>query len=119
MNIPTTGMIAVAAVIAAPSLTFAQDDVMGQDIVVCAFEFRFLGGSMGSVVGEKFVRAVENCLEHRSPLVCFSASGGARPLRDSGPCYRTRTVASLLGEGAAMATTAPAIAVAVQNAGTK
>ena len=33
---------------------------------------------MGSVVGEKFVRAVEHCLEHRSPLVCFSASGGAR-----------------------------------------
>jgi acetyl-CoA carboxylase carboxyl transferase subunit beta len=48
------------------------------EIVACAFEFRFLGGSMGSVVGEKFVRAVEHCLEHRLPLVCFSASGGAR-----------------------------------------
>jgi acetyl-CoA carboxylase carboxyl transferase subunit beta len=48
------------------------------DIVACAFEFKFLGGSMGSVVGEKFVRAVELCLEHRLPLVCFSASGGAR-----------------------------------------
>jgi acetyl-CoA carboxylase carboxyl transferase subunit beta len=50
----------------------------GLDVVACAFEFRFLGGSMGSVVGEKFVRAVEHCLEHRMPLVCFSASGGAR-----------------------------------------
>jgi len=50
----------------------------GVEIVACAFEFRFLGGSMGSVVGEKFVRAVEHCLEHRLPLVCFSASGGAR-----------------------------------------
>src|SRR3984957_510892 len=50
----------------------------GLDVVACAFEFRFLGGSMGSVVGEKFVRAVEYCLEHRMPLVCFSASGGAR-----------------------------------------
>jgi acetyl-CoA carboxylase carboxyl transferase subunit beta len=50
----------------------------GLDLVACAFEFRFLGGSMGSVVGEKFVRAVEHCLEHRMPLVCFSASGGAR-----------------------------------------
>jgi acetyl-CoA carboxylase carboxyl transferase subunit beta len=50
----------------------------GLDVVACAFEFRFLGGSMGSVVGEKFVRAVEHCLEHRMSLVCFSASGGAR-----------------------------------------
>ena len=48
------------------------------DVVACAFEFRFLGGSMGSVVGEKFARAADHCLEHRSPLVCFSASGGAR-----------------------------------------
>jgi acetyl-CoA carboxylase carboxyl transferase subunit beta len=47
-------------------------------VVACAFEFRFLGGSMGSVVGEKFVRAIDHCLEHRLPLVCFSASGGAR-----------------------------------------
>lgn len=52
--------------------------VDGLGVVACAFEFRFLGGSMGSVVGEKFVRAVEYCLEHRLPLVCFSASGGAR-----------------------------------------
>lgn len=47
-------------------------------IVACAFEFAFMGGSMGSVVGERFVRAVEHCLEHRKPLICFSASGGAR-----------------------------------------
>jgi acetyl-CoA carboxylase carboxyl transferase subunit beta len=50
----------------------------GMPIVACAFEFSFLGGSMGSAVGERFVRAVEHCLEHRKPLVCFSASGGAR-----------------------------------------
>ena len=50
----------------------------GLDVVACAFEFRFLGGSMGSVVGEKFVLAVEHSLEHRMPLVCFAASGGAR-----------------------------------------
>ena len=48
------------------------------DVCACAFEFRFLGGSMGSVVGEKFTRAVDYCLEHRTPLICFSASGGAR-----------------------------------------
>ena len=49
-----------------------------QPIVACAFEFRFMGGSMGSVVGERFVRAVNHCLEHGVPLICFSASGGAR-----------------------------------------
>ena len=50
----------------------------GAPIVVCAFEFGFLGGSMGSVVGEKFARAGQECLRTRSPLVCFSATGGAR-----------------------------------------
>jgi acetyl-CoA carboxylase carboxyl transferase subunit beta len=52
--------------------------LQGLPIVACAFEFSFLGGSMGSAVGERFVRGVEHCLEHRKPLVCFSASGGAR-----------------------------------------
>lgn len=47
-------------------------------VVAAAFEFRFMGGSMGSVVGERFLRAVDVCLEHRLPFVCFSASGGAR-----------------------------------------
>ncbi|MCW8931108.1 MAG: acetyl-CoA carboxylase, carboxyltransferase subunit beta [Gammaproteobacteria bacterium] len=47
-------------------------------LVVAAFEFRFMGGSMGAVVGEKFVRAVNQCLEKDLPFVCFSASGGAR-----------------------------------------
>jgi acetyl-CoA carboxylase carboxyl transferase subunit beta len=50
----------------------------GLEVVACAFEFRFLGGSMGSVVGERFVRAAEHCLAHGMPLICFSASGGAR-----------------------------------------
>ncbi|MGB5104549.1 MAG: acetyl-CoA carboxylase, carboxyltransferase subunit beta [Steroidobacteraceae bacterium] len=52
--------------------------VKGLELVACAFEFRFLGGSMGSVVGERFVRGAEHCLAHRVPLVCFSSSGGAR-----------------------------------------
>jgi acetyl-CoA carboxylase carboxyl transferase subunit beta len=50
----------------------------GADIVVCAFEFGFIGGSMGSVVGEKFTRAGQESLRLKAPLVCFSASGGAR-----------------------------------------
>ncbi|HLT89757.1 MAG TPA: acetyl-CoA carboxylase, carboxyltransferase subunit beta [Woeseiaceae bacterium] len=52
--------------------------LMGQPVVACAFEFAFMGGSMGSVVGERFVRAVAVSAERRVPLVCFSASGGAR-----------------------------------------
>jgi acetyl-CoA carboxylase carboxyl transferase subunit beta len=52
--------------------------LQGLEVVACAFEFRFLGGSMGSVVGERFVRAAEHCLAHGMPLICFSASGGAR-----------------------------------------
>jgi acetyl-CoA carboxylase carboxyl transferase subunit beta len=60
------------------ALVVMAGKLAGLDVVACAFEFRFLGGSMGSVVGEKFVRAVEHCLEFRTPLVCFSASGGAR-----------------------------------------
>lgn len=47
-------------------------------LVACAFEFGFMGGSMGSVVGERFVLAVETCIEKQIPLVCFAASGGAR-----------------------------------------
>ncbi len=47
-------------------------------LVISAFEFRFMGGSMGAVVGEKFVRAVNHCLDKDLPFVCFAASGGAR-----------------------------------------
>jgi acetyl-CoA carboxylase carboxyl transferase subunit beta len=50
----------------------------GAPVVACAFEFGFMGGSMGSVVGEKFVRAAMDCIANRTPLVCFSATGGAR-----------------------------------------
>ena len=52
--------------------------VKGVPVVGAAFEFQFMGGSMGAVVGEKFVRAVNYALDERSALVCFSASGGAR-----------------------------------------
>lgn len=50
----------------------------GIEVVACAFEFAFMGGSMGSVVGERFVRGVEHAIPHRMPVICFSASGGAR-----------------------------------------
>lgn len=50
----------------------------GRPLVASAFEFGFMGGSMGSVVGEKFARAANHCRKHHMPLVNFSASGGAR-----------------------------------------
>lgn len=50
----------------------------GVDIVACAFDFGFMGGSMGSVVGEKFARAGLESIRIKAPLICFSASGGAR-----------------------------------------
>ena len=60
------------------ALIVMQGEVKGVSVVACAFEFGFMGGSMGAVVGERFVRAVDRCLEKNLPLVCFSASGGAR-----------------------------------------
>ena len=52
--------------------------LFGQTVVACAFEFAYMGGSMGSVVGEKFARSAQRCLKIRAPLVCFTATGGAR-----------------------------------------
>ncbi|MDJ0929284.1 MAG: acetyl-CoA carboxylase, carboxyltransferase subunit beta [Gammaproteobacteria bacterium] len=60
------------------ALLTMHGELKGIPVVVAAFEFGFMGGSMGSVVGEKFVRAARHALEHRAPLICFSASGGAR-----------------------------------------
>ena len=50
----------------------------GISVVVAAFEFRFLGGSMGSVVGEKFVQGINTAIKEKVPFVCFATSGGAR-----------------------------------------
>jgi len=50
----------------------------GKPLVVCAMEFRFIGGSMGGVVGEKIARAIDRCIEKKLPLVIVSCSGGAR-----------------------------------------
>ena len=60
------------------ALIAMQGQLKGRGLVACAFEFRYMGGSMGSVVGERFARAGEAALEQRAPLVCFSATGGAR-----------------------------------------
>ena len=60
------------------ALIVVRGQVKELPLVVAAFEFRFMGGSMGSVVGERFVRGVNASLEFGIPMVCFSASGGAR-----------------------------------------
>lgn len=60
------------------ALVVVQGQVGGIAVVAAAFEFGFMGGSMGAVVGEKFVRAVNTCIANGLPLVCFTASGGAR-----------------------------------------
>ncbi len=60
------------------ALVAMQGTLHGNPIVAVAFEFSFHGGSMGYVVGEKFTRAAKQALELRCPLVCFSATGGAR-----------------------------------------
>jgi acetyl-CoA carboxylase carboxyl transferase subunit beta len=60
------------------ALLVMRGQLKGMDLVAAAFEFSFMGGSMGSVVGERFVRGVHVALEQGIPMVCFSASGGAR-----------------------------------------
>lgn len=60
------------------ALVVMKGQLKGQDVVVASFEFSFMGGSMGSVVGEKFVRGVNKSLELGIPFIVFTASGGAR-----------------------------------------
>ncbi|WP_371186300.1 acetyl-CoA carboxylase, carboxyltransferase subunit beta [Thalassotalea maritima] len=60
------------------ALVAMRGELAGMPVIAVAFEFSFLGGSMASVVGARFVKAAEECLAHNLPLVCFSASGGAR-----------------------------------------
>ncbi|MFK7892918.1 MAG: acetyl-CoA carboxylase, carboxyltransferase subunit beta [Granulosicoccus sp.] len=60
------------------ALVVSRGKINGIPLVVAVFDFNFMAGSMGSVVGERFCRACDSCLEYNIPLVCFSASGGAR-----------------------------------------
>lgn len=60
------------------ALVAMRGELEGMPVAAVAFEFRFMGGSMGAVVGERFVQAATLALEERMPLICFSASGGAR-----------------------------------------
>lgn len=60
------------------ALIVMEGKIDGSPVIACGFEFEFMGGSMGSVVGERFVRAVRRCITGHLPLICFCASGGAR-----------------------------------------
>ena len=60
------------------ALSIGTGKIKGRDVVVAIFEFDFLGGSMGAVVGKRFGKAVDYAVEHGSPLIVFSTSGGAR-----------------------------------------
>ncbi len=60
------------------ALIVMSGSVMGVSVVVACFEFDFMGGSMGSVVGERFVRGVEAAIKNKVPFICFTATGGAR-----------------------------------------
>lgn len=60
------------------ALVVKQGILNGQSVIIAAFEFSFMGGSMASVVGEKFVLGVNRAIENNIPMICFSASGGAR-----------------------------------------
>ena len=60
------------------ALIAAKGKLKGNNVIVAAFNFGFMGGSMGAVVGERFVRAAELALKEGLPFICFSASGGAR-----------------------------------------
>ena len=62
----------------ADAMRVGHGKMEGEDMVVCCMDFKFIGGSMGSVMGEKMSRAIDFCLEHKFPLVIISKSGGAR-----------------------------------------
>ncbi|MFA6180362.1 MAG: acetyl-CoA carboxylase carboxyltransferase subunit beta, partial [Candidatus Methylopumilus sp.] len=60
------------------ALIVMQGSIKTVPVVIASFEFKFMGGSMGSVVGERFVRGVQAAIEHKAAFICIAASGGAR-----------------------------------------
>lgn len=65
------------------AITVASGKIARKNLVIAAMDFSFIGGSMGSVVGEKIARAVEHCIETRTPLMIISKSGGARMMESA------------------------------------
>jgi acetyl-CoA carboxylase carboxyl transferase subunit beta len=65
------------------SIRVAVGDMNGKEIVVACMDFEFIGGSLGSVMGEKFSRAVDYCIQHKLPYLVISKSGGARMMESA------------------------------------
>jgi acetyl-CoA carboxylase carboxyl transferase subunit beta len=65
------------------SITVAHGKVIGKDLVVACMDFEFIGGSLGSVMGEKISRACDYCIEHRIPFMIINKSGGARMMESA------------------------------------
>lgn len=65
------------------AIAVAAGDVGDNKLVIAAMDFNFIGGSMGTVVGEKIARAIDFCIEHRAPLMIISKSGGARMMESA------------------------------------
>ena len=65
------------------SMRVAVGKINGQDIVIACMDFEFIGGSLGSVMGEKFSRAVDHCIKHNMPYMVISKSGGARMMESA------------------------------------
>ncbi len=80
------------------ALVVMQGSVKSVPLVLAAFEFEFMGGSMGSVVGERFVRGVRVAFESRLPFVCVAASGGARMQEGVNSLFQMAKTTALLQE---------------------
>jgi len=80
------------------ALVVMQGSIKSVSLVMAVFEFDFMGGSMGSVVGERFVRAVRVAYENRVPFVCLTASGGARMQEGVNSLFQMAKTAAVLQE---------------------
>ena len=78
------------------AIVVKQGSLLKLPLVVAAFEFRFMGGSMGSVVGQKFVEGVNHALKNQLPFVCFSTSGGARMQESLVSLYQLAKTSAIL-----------------------
>ena len=78
------------------ALISAEGTLAGWRAVVCAMEYRFIGGSMGAVVGEKITRAIEKAVSQKTPLVIVSASGGARMMEGAVSLMQMAKISSAL-----------------------
>jgi len=78
------------------AIVVRQGSLLKLPLVAAAFEFRFMGGSMGSVVGQKFVEGVNHALKNQLPFVCFSTSGGARMQESLVSLYQMAKTSAIL-----------------------